>query len=89
MVAIALSAFLVFFEFFDSVCVAEGIEGVLAAGIAGRDICDHGGLGIAHEGIFEDLCQFTSSKRSMFLFQIECSDAFLQCKETLINLRTI
>ncbi len=58
---------LVFLELFHSVCVAEGVEGVLATTVGGGDIGYHCGLAVAGERVLQYLSEFAPSERSVFL----------------------
>ena len=58
---------------------------------AGRrgDICDHGCLTVANEGVFKDLSKLAASEGRMILLLIQCSNALLQRQERLVNLSAV
>jgi len=80
----------VFLQFLHSVCIPQSVEGRLAAGKSWRDVGNHGGLAVAHEGVLEHLCKLALSEWQVCLARlIKSTDALLQGEETLVDLRTI
>ena len=57
----------ILFHFLNSVCVSEGVEGMLSARVGRTDICDHGCPTVSGERVSEHLRQLTSPKRQMLL----------------------
>jgi hypothetical protein len=51
------------FHLFNAVGVTNGVEGVFTTSVGGRDIGNHGCLGVTDERVLENLCEFRAPER--------------------------
>mmetsp|Transcript_22211 Transcript_22211/g.48764 ORF Transcript_22211/g.48764 Transcript_22211/m.48764 type:complete len:234 (+) Transcript_22211:734-1435(+) len=76
-------------ELLDSVGVAEGVQGVFAGARGGGDVCNHDGARVAGEGVAQHLRQLGSTEGHVPRVEVQRTDTFFQCQQTLVDLCTL
>mmetsp|Transcript_18779 Transcript_18779/g.52312 ORF Transcript_18779/g.52312 Transcript_18779/m.52312 type:complete len:605 (-) Transcript_18779:500-2314(-) len=81
---------LVLAQLLDAVSIPEGVEGVLHAGGAGADVCNHDRPGLlAHKRVAQHLCQLGTAEGDVRLVEVQRTDALLESQQALVDLRPL
>lgn len=72
---------------FDTVSIAESVEGVLHAAAAGADVGNHDSAGLfPRKAVTEHLSELGASERHMPCATIQCTNALLEREQRLVDL---
>lgn len=78
-----------FLKLFDSVCVPQRVQRVLAAGERRRDVSDHDCLAVAHEAVLEHDRQLGLPEWRVLLVQVQGSDALFEGQEAFVDFGSV